>query len=246
MNLILFEEDEMERPLPYTDPRSKHIRKIMRLGSGDSVQVGVVEGRRGTAVITEMGPEGVRFRFDLTEESEPLLPVTLLVGHPRPIVIRRLLKDLSTLGIRRILIAGTDLGERSYQETRLWEDDGCRSALVEGAAQARSTRLPEVLRFAGIRTALEALDAGAAVGSGAGVNRLLLDTGRELPPLDTLDLPHAETCLAVGSERGWSERERGLFSAEGFTVARVGTRTLRTETACIVGCTLALSRMRLL
>lgn len=244
MNLILFEEDELDHPLSSADPRSKHIRKVLRLGPGDHVQVGVVEGRRGTAVITRMEADGVSFHFDLSEESDPLLPLTLLVGHPRPIVIRRLLKDLSTLGVRRIVFAGTDLGERSYQETRLWEDEGYRSALVEGAAQARSTRLPEVLRFAGIRTSLEALYSGS--GSGSGVNRLLLDAGRELPAFDGLDFPHAETCLAVGSERGWSERERHLFADAGFTALRAGMRTLRTETACIVGCTLALSRMRLL
>ena len=79
MNLILFEEDEMERPLPYTDPRSKHIRKILRLGPGDSVQVGVVEGRRGTAVITEMGPEGVRLRFDL---EVPLFRIQGIIRGP--------------------------------------------------------------------------------------------------------------------------------------------------------------------
>lgn len=242
MNLILFEEDELDHPLSSGDLRAKHIRKVLRLGPGDVVQAGVIEGRRGTAVITDMTADAISLRFDLTEQSDPLLPVTLLIGHPRPIVIRRLLKDLSTMGVRRIAFAGTDLGERSYQETRLWDEDRFRSVLVEGAAQARSTRLPEVLRFSGMRTALETLFAKPH----PQINKLLLDAGHDLPPIDALEFHYKETCLAVGSERGWSARERHLFAEAGFTSARAGMRTLRTETACIVGCTLALSRMRLL
>ncbi|MCK7479781.1 MAG: hypothetical protein M0C28_22700 [Candidatus Moduliflexus flocculans] len=47
----------------------------------------------------------------------PLRPVTLVLGFPRPIQVARILKDLCSLGVRRILMAATDLGEKSYAES---------------------------------------------------------------------------------------------------------------------------------
>ncbi|HUX12384.1 MAG TPA: RsmE family RNA methyltransferase [Spirochaetia bacterium] len=242
MNVVLFEPGELDAPLSGADPRAVHIRTVLRSRVGDKLQVGVIGGLLGCALIVEMDRESIRLQFDLSEESPPLYPVTLLIGHPRPIVIRRLLKDLSSLGVRRIAFAGTDLGEKSYQDTRLWENLAWREPLVEGASQARSTLLPEVLRFPGVRSALDSL---LPMGSQRS-NRVLFDIGAELEPAETLAYAPGETVVAIGSERGWSPRERELFDTADFTAVRVGRRTLRTETACIFGCALVLSGMQLL
>ncbi|WP_455383590.1 16S rRNA (uracil(1498)-N(3))-methyltransferase [Salinispira pacifica] len=242
MNLVLFEAEELERPLPSSDPRAKHVTRVLRMGPGDTFRAGVVGGKLGSATIIDSHREGLLLRFELMQEPSPLFPVTLLIGHPRPIVIRRLLKDLSSMGIERIVFAATDLGERSYQETRLWDDEGWRASLVEGASQARSTLLPEVLRYAGVRTAIEALCSEERPQA----NRVLLDVGSELPSADRVTYRLPSTIAAVGSERGWSDRERALFRSAGFIAVGAGSRTLRTETACIVGATLLLSGMGLL
>jgi RsmE family RNA methyltransferase len=39
--------------------------------------------------------------------------------------------------------------------------------------------------------------------------------------------------LALGSERGWVGAERDMLRANGFALAHLGSRVLRTETACI-------------
>jgi RsmE family RNA methyltransferase len=49
--------------------------------------------------------------------------------------------------------------------------------------------------------------------------------------------------LAIGSERGWSERERDLFEAAGFLRLSLGSRALRTETACVAAAILALEKI---
>jgi RsmE family RNA methyltransferase len=49
--------------------------------------------------------------------------------------------------------------------------------------------------------------------------------------------------LAIGSERGWSDRERDLFAVSGFARLSLGTRALRTETACIAATVLAIAKM---
>jgi 16S rRNA (uracil1498-N3)-methyltransferase len=41
--------------------------------------------------------------------------------------------------------------------------------------------------------------------------------------------------LAIGPEGGWNAFEMDLLAARGFARASMGTRTLRTDTACVAG-----------
>jgi RsmE family RNA methyltransferase len=49
--------------------------------------------------------------------------------------------------------------------------------------------------------------------------------------------------LAVGPERGWSDRERELFEQAGFLRLSMGKRALRTETACAAAAALVMGKI---
>ena len=49
--------------------------------------------------------------------------------------------------------------------------------------------------------------------------------------------------LAGGSERGWTKGERNQFREHGFTLAHLGDRPQRVETATIVSIGIAIARM---
>jgi RsmE family RNA methyltransferase len=49
--------------------------------------------------------------------------------------------------------------------------------------------------------------------------------------------------LAIGSERGWSDHERDLLEKAGFLRLSLGSRALRTETACIAAAVLAIEKI---
>ena len=51
--------------------------------------------------------------------------------------------------------------------------------------------------------------------------------------LSSLSLQGKRVILAIGPERGWSERERGIFLSSGFSPVLLGSRILRTETAAV-------------
>ncbi|WP_162510898.1 RsmE family RNA methyltransferase, partial [Treponema endosymbiont of Eucomonympha sp.] len=53
----------------------------------------------------------------------------------------------------------------------------------------------------------------------------------------------ADGWAAVGSERGWTERERGALTEAGFTLCSLGERVLRTETAATAAAALILDAM---
>jgi RsmE family RNA methyltransferase len=52
--------------------------------------------------------------------------------------------------------------------------------------------------------------------------------------------------LAIGGERGFTDEERSVFESNGFSFAALGSRILRTETACSAGLAVLLGRMGLL
>lgn len=241
MNLILFEPEELGRPLPKRDERAVHLLKVLRKGPGDFFDAGVLGGRLGRGRVEAVGEDGsVRVAFEPLEEPPPPHSVRVGVGFPRPIQLRRLLRDLSCLGASAIDLIGTELGEKSYRDTKLLEDGGARAALVEGAVQARDTRLPVLSYYPSLAAWLRAEPWGAApraLVAPDNVRPALAFPALVLPP------PGGEFVLAVGSERGWSDREREALEKAGFLRASLGERALRTETACVVSVALALEKI---
>ncbi len=77
--------------------------------------------------------------------------------------------------------------------------------------------------------------------------KIVLDNVWDGIPLSALKLEEKQpVVLAIGGERGFSDRERTLFGEQGFQFASLGKRILRTETACSAGVAVLLGRMGLL
>lgn len=250
MNIVLFAEEELDRPLSASDRRTKHITSILGLGPGDTFRAGVVNGVSGTATVTDIALDGsLEFAFEPgpapagaggTGGNVGLQPVRLLLGHPRPIVLKRLLRDLSSLGVERIVVAHTALGEKSYFESNLWHDGTIESLLREGAEQAGSTRLPTVERAWTISRGIERI-----VDQWESAERVVFDNGIEAsrPAGANEKTGGSRRILAVGSERGWTDGERAAFAEDGFDGRYLGERVLRTETAAIVAVALTLREL---
>ena len=167
-----------------------------------------------------------------------------------------LFRSAASLGVGRLIFTVTDTGERSYREANLWKGGEFREYLINGLQTAGGTVLPAVELCGGLREALAAAEsAPGAAAAQARTTRLVLDNVGSGRPLSQVNLTGADDApgglsagpraavLAVGSERGWSERERRLFREAGFESVSLGSRVLRTETACSIGAALALARM---
>jgi 16S rRNA (uracil1498-N3)-methyltransferase len=269
VNILLFEPGEEREPLPRADNRARHLIEILKVVPGQTVRSGIIGGAEGTIEIIAVTPEAIGFVWRPGEPA-PVHPETaqpetaqpapalagrpggdpgsgllVLLGHPRPPVLRRLFRDLTTIGVGEILITGGELTEKSYFDSKVWEPGALRGALVEGASQGGITRIPAVHRFWGLSGALEYIE-GSSPGPGAGEVRLLLDQDAESP---LFSLPsgygrpsagapiHRRGVLSVGPERGWTAAERSRLLDAGFRAAGLGDRILRTETAALVGAT---------
>jgi RsmE family RNA methyltransferase len=228
MNIVLFESGEWLKPLPADDVRALHLVEILKLSPGDRFAAGEVGGPVGTLAF--QGYQGKDLVFshpEWTASPPPFSRVRLLIGTPRPPTARRLLKDLTTLGAAELHFVATDLGDKAYLQSTMWEADYLKY-LREGAAQTRSTLLPPVERHPSLRRALTAVD-----GRGPSA-RVWFDEGA--PSWDAHSVHHGaeagDLWLALGPERGWSAAERVLLADQGWSAAGLGPRVLRTETAC--------------
>ena len=102
-----------------------------------------------------------------------------------------------------------------------------KTAVLEGISQGKSTLQPEIVKLYSLYKAIGLMNEDC--------DRLALDNVDADIPLRDYRPSGEETCLAIGPERGWSDRERQMLREAGFTVCSMGERVLRTETACHMG-----------
>jgi len=241
MNIVLFDG---ETYFSRGDARYQHIKKILRKGKGDSFQAGVINGSEGEASITSMDDQGLSFVFTPTRPMRPLHPLIAVIGFPRPIQLKRILRDLASLGVSAVWLTGTELGEKSYRESTLVDRGAAREGLLEGCMQAGGTAVPELRLFDSLEQTLAAADALDAE-NGTRSFRVSLDVQDALCPLSRAPFGEVSAgrpaLLFIGSERGWSAGERALLRAAGCTVCSLGSRILRTETAATAAVAITLS-----
>ena len=242
MNIILFEAYPEDGRIPLSDARGKHIKKILRLQEGDSFLMGLVNGFAGRAVITKIDSEAIAIDWKQETPPLPLFPITLLVAQVRPICMKRILREAVSLGVERIVVSGTDTGERSYRDAKLWKGGEYREYLLSGAQQAGRTVVPELKLFDTLYDAEREYKQ-----EDTGLVRIALDNIKPETKLSTMQIPDGNKyILAVGPERGWSSHEREFLTGSGYLSAGLGDRILRTETACSAGLAILLGRLSLI
>lgn len=239
MNLILFRPEECVRLLAADDPRARHVIDVLRRRPGESFDCGLLNGPRGRAELVAQDSAGLHLAFSWDPDPPPpLAPVTLLVGLPRPQTVRKIIREATTLGVARLVFFTAERAEPSYGDATLWTSGEVERLSVAAAEQAFCTRLPRIER-------IESLDAALLASDPAAATRLALDNYEAPCGLGEAPLRGAPALLAVGPERGWAGAEREAFRRAGFTLAHLGARVLRTETACTAGLAVVKTRLGL-
>ncbi|MGI0518461.1 16S rRNA (uracil(1498)-N(3))-methyltransferase [Treponema denticola] len=253
MNIVLFSDDDCATPecinngcvfhkhdksinncfvFYKNDERYLHIKKVLHLKEGDVFKAGIINGKIGEALISHFSEEKIVFSFcpNTPDKAETiplhLPPIKIILGFPRPIQLRRILRDAASLGFAEIVLCGTELGERSYLKSNLSSPEEIKKYLLDGISQAGQTMLPAFSFCSSVKEALKNLKTASFKGS-----KVLLDIG-DFPSLSIFKMKKGEELtIAIGSERGWTQNEREAFFSEGFISYSMGKRILRTETA---------------
>jgi len=243
MNICLFDSEEISKPLALTDERAQHILKILHKKEGETFSAGIIGGMAGLGKITRIA-DAIYFDFEPLSDGKPLNKLKMIIGFPRPIQLKRLLRDIAALGVYQVHLTGTELGEKSYMQSSLVEKGNARKMLLDGTVQAGSTHLPELYLHKKLEDCLNQLD------SSSPALKLALDN---VNPSSSLRLAlkenkrdGGEVLAAIGSERGWTDKERQLLEKHGYIRCGMGERIMRTETAATVAAAIILNEMEVL
>jgi 16S rRNA (uracil1498-N3)-methyltransferase len=227
MNLILlFQDDFIDNTgiVRLQGRRLRHVLEVHRASVGDDLRVGVQNGKIGVGKVTRLSQSVLEMEVYLERAPPAALPLTLILALPRPKVLRRVLRSVSSLGVKRIILINCFRVEKSFWQSPFLKEASVREQLVSGLEQACDTVLPEVLLRPLFKPFVE----------------------DELPGLikETLPLvahPHAAApcprdikravTLAIGPEGGFIPYEIEQLTVCGFTLVQIGERILNVETA---------------
>jgi len=229
VNLLLLEAEEVAASarVHLTGRRARHLLRVLKVAVGDRLRAGVANGGLGEAVVGATGGDWVEVEVRLTGAVEPRPPVDLLLALPRPKVLRRLLGDLSALGVGTIHLTNAWRVERSYLASPVLAPAAMGRALRLGLEQAGATRLPEVVVH---RRLMAFVDETLPTLHHA--RRLVAHPGAATPIGAAVGA--RRSLIALGPEGGWIAREVETLATHGFEPVSLGQRILRTETAAVV------------
>ena len=239
MNLLLLEPGEIAgNETVLTGRRAEHLLRVLGVVPGDTVRVGVIGGRLGSGRVLAADAGAVRLAVSLEREPAADLHLELILALPRPIMLQRILKQATVLGVRRFHLIRSRRVEKSFFHSPVLEPGKIRSLLLEGLEQAMDTRLPEVGIQHQFRPFVEDL-LPTLTGRGLIAHPGVSDT---LATLAVGHDPGEPLLLAVGPEGGWSEYELQRFVDAGFHPFSMGERILHVDTAVVA----LLAQLRLL
>ncbi|HEY8022160.1 MAG TPA: RsmE family RNA methyltransferase [Thermoanaerobaculia bacterium] len=210
----------------------RHLFRARRLAAGDRLRV--VDGR-GRARWGEIAAvERARARVRLGEAApahEPAVRLDLLVPTLRPERAAWLVEKATEVGVAAIHFLHTERAPRSFGAGTLQRLGRVAAAAVE---QCGRSLCPEVTGVHGWEE-IAALTAGVP-------RRFVLDTeaGDALSPASPAAGGGDRAALLVGPEGGFTAEERIRLTESGWISLSLGSRTLRTETAAVVGAAIAL------
>ncbi|WP_457573764.1 16S rRNA (uracil(1498)-N(3))-methyltransferase [Desulfolithobacter sp.] len=250
MNILLFKDTETKGTrLCLTDRRAEHIRKILKLGPGDSLRLGMINGRRGTGRILSVDEQQVELEVCLDQDPLPEPAVILILALPRPIMVQRIFKQAATMGIRELHLIRSRRVEKSFFHSPVLQPEKIQALLVEGLEQATDTRLPRVHVHHYFKPFIEEVAPSLAG------RKLLADPGAQQSLPEVFGTVHppcsgdgsggregekaatraasSPVVLAIGPEGGWNEFEIGMFVRLGFNPFSMGPRILHVDTAVV-------------
>jgi 16S rRNA (uracil1498-N3)-methyltransferase len=227
----ILKENIRGREAVLEDPAEiRHLTKVLRLKSGDSVILFDGEGKEFQAQIKTFSPQRILFAIDRESDRESLespLEIILGIGILKATKLDWLVQKTTELGISEILpfhsLRVIPRPEELAAQTRLtrWQ-----KIAAEAAKQCGRSKVPKIHPPCSFAEALRSFP---------GSSRIFLwekEKDRTLP--NPICSSRSAFFALVGPEGGFSEEEAKQAEGAGFSPVCLGPRILRAETAGLV------------
>ncbi len=211
--------------------------RVLRAQPGVEADV-VAGGRVFHSVVASISDRGqgesaeVRFNLIAEVESEPAMPVTLVMSIFKFDHMEWAIEKATELGVAGIVPVIARRTEKHLAQAAMKRAERWRRIAHEASQQSRRSDVPVIqdpvklsdhvkIVSSSKRIVLAEQERSATLR--AALQDAIVAAGAEMPELE----------LAIGPEGGWAPDEEALFDANGWQAVSLGPRILRAETAAI-------------
>lgn len=227
--------------VPFHDKRIQHIYKILHTSNNQRLKAGIVDESIGDLHVLDISNAQYQLDYkktkDIVELQHPHIALHVILAHVRPPVMARVLRDVSGMQVASINVHLSELTEKSYINSSIWNKRD--ELLLEGMMQGSCIKMPTVTVAHSIGDVLTKTYAN--LDDKKNVIKIYCDMESDMPFIDTVQklirekLDVTDILLAIGPERGYTEREIELLNQDGFMGLHLGTHILRSEVAVHLG-----------
>jgi 16S rRNA (uracil1498-N3)-methyltransferase len=216
-------------------PELDHLRKVLRLGPGDSIIVFDDAGWEHEAVIRSLSAQAAEIDVlrSFQVERESPLQLTLAVGLTKGEKMDFVVEKATELGAQAIVpfvsaYTVPKLDQRKIEK----RGERWQKIALAAAKQCGRTRIPEIFPLVNFENMVQQT---------AGPLNLLFwekEAHQTLKQVHATDPDARSIFLVTGPEGGLSDQEADLARQHGFKAIRLGRRILRAETAAVTAASL--------
>jgi len=226
MNLILLFEDDFtsDNTILLQGRRAKHVFSVHRAVVGDELTVGLVNGKIGKGLVTELAEGCIKMTVSLTDEPPAPIPVALVLGLPRPKSLKKALHAAITMGVKDIYLINSYRVDKSYWQSPVLSDEGLQEQITLALEQSKDTVIPNIHLKKRFKPFVEDEIEGVVGNSRA----IVAHPGSEIScPFNIGE----QVTLVVGPEGGFIPYEVELLEQNGVDAVNIGPHILRVEFA---------------
>lgn len=217
--------------------QARHIAKSLRMRVGDMLMVTDGGGTDYGCQITEITKDTVTLmiNYQQASSSEPSVEVTIYQGVPKGTKLEDIIQKCVELGVTRIVPTLTSrCVSRPDEKSAQKKNARYQKIALEAAQQSGRGIVPEISPMMTLKQAIAQDNADTKI--------VFYEGGGE--PLKNIIKPDTKSVsIYIGSEGGFDKDEVDMIVENGATVATLGPRILRTQTApvCALSCIMMLT-----
>lgn len=232
----LFIDFEPKDKVILNEEQSRHISKSLRMKVGDMLTLSCGNGKDYGCIIDTIDSNSVTLSvcYEQANNCEPTVKVKLYQGVPKGDKLEDIIQKCTELGITEIQPVLTHRSvSRPDSKSAKKKQARYQKIALEAAQQSGRGIIPAIGEMTDLKT---------AVSKDNSQLKILFYEGGGSPLKEIINKTIETVSIYIGPEGGFEESEVALIKENGGTVATLGKRILRTQTAPVA----ALSAIMLL
>lgn len=227
----LFIDVEPNGKIILNEEQSRHISKSLRMKVGDMLTLSCGNGKDYGCIIDTIDSKSVTLSvcYEQANNCEPTVKVKLYQGVPKGDKLEDIIQKCTELGITEIQPVLTHRSvSRPDSKSAKKKQARYQKIALEAAQQSGRGIIPTIGEMTDLKT---------AVSKDNSQLKILFYEGGGSPLKEIINKNTQTVSIYIGPEGGFEESEVALIKENGGTVATLGKRILRTQTAPVAALT---------